>query len=179
MPSEEEDLVKKLSARLSGEIENLPKDETDHAFTVKIKGNRGHINLGHQTFNIKTTKHPPPEGSNRARGCPQCGQSTWRYTQLCMHCHYNLHHHDDVAAHEQARAHKEATTHQLLKLFAACVGVALLIFFISDYLPEPLKPWAWALTGVFSLLAFVIITSPNEQPATRKRNRHLAMVMDD
>ena len=41
MPSEEEDLVKKLSARLSGEIENLPKDGTDHAFTVKIKGNRG------------------------------------------------------------------------------------------------------------------------------------------
>ena len=52
MPSEEEDLVKKLSARLSGEIENLPKDGTDHAFTVKIKGNRGHINLGGSVINF-------------------------------------------------------------------------------------------------------------------------------
>lgn len=179
MPSEEEDLVKKLSARLSGEIKNLPKDGKDHAFTVNIKGNRGHINLGHQTFDIKTAKQPPPEDSNRARGCPQCGNCTWRYTQLCMHCDYNLHHHDDVAANERERIRKERATHQMLKLFTVCTGVALLSFFLTDYLPERLKPWALALTGVFGLLAFVIMTTPNEQAARRLRNRHLDVVMDD
>jgi uncharacterized membrane protein (UPF0136 family) len=67
----------------------------------------------------------------------------------------------------------------MLRIFAVCVGAALLSFFITDYLPERLKPWALTLTGVFGLLAFVIMTTPNEQAARRLRNRHLDVVMDD
>lgn len=159
MRSEDEDLVKNLSARLSEEIENLPRDGKDHELTIKIKGNRGHINLGHQTFDINTAKEPPPKGSDRARECPQCQRSTWRYTQLCMHCDYNLHHHDDVAEHEKEQARKDRNNLQMLKICISCVGIAVLSFFVRDFLPETLKPWAVGLTGVFGFFAFLIMTS--------------------
>ncbi|TWC18609.1 hypothetical protein FBY06_11464 [Pseudomonas sp. SJZ085] len=159
MRSEDEALVKNLSARLSEEIENLPRDGKDHELTIKIKGNRGHINLGHQTFDIKTAKEPPPAGSDRARECPQCHRCTWRYTQLCMHCDYNLHHHDEVTAQEKERARQERNNLQMLKVFGGCVGIAVLSFLVRDFLPETLKPWALGTTGVFGFFAFAIMAS--------------------
>jgi hypothetical protein len=159
MRSEEEDLVKKLSARLSEEIENLPKEGKNHQLTIKIQGNRGHINLGHQTFDIKTTKEPPPEGSDRARECPQCHRCTWRYTHLCMHCDYNLHSHDEAAAYERKQADRERQNLQVLKIFLASVAIAAMSFFIGDYLPETLKTWALGFTGVFGLFAFMIMAA--------------------
>ncbi|MBV4551738.1 hypothetical protein HU742_011380 [Pseudomonas sp. SWRI102] len=159
MRSEEADLVNKLSARLSEEIENLPRDGKDHELTIKIKGNRGHINLGHQTFDIKTAKEPPPAGSDRARECPQCRRCTWRYTQLCMHCDYNLQRHDEVTEHAKEQARKERLNLQTLKICISCVAIAVLIFIASDYLPVTLKPWAVTLTGVLGLFAFMLTTA--------------------
>ncbi|CAH0144667.1 hypothetical protein [Pseudomonas brassicacearum] len=135
MRREDEYLVKNLSARLSEEIENLPKEGKDHQLTIKIKGNRGHINLGHQTFDIKTIKEPPPEGSDRARECPQCQRNTWRYTQLCMHCDYNFHRHDEVEEHKKEQARRERKHLQVLKICICCVGIATLSICIRDFLP--------------------------------------------
>ncbi|MFL1515272.1 hypothetical protein [Pseudomonas prosekii] len=179
MQSEEEDLVRNLSARLSEEIDNLPRDGKDHAFTINIKGNKGHINLGHQTFDIKSAKQPPPEGSNRARGCPQCGFCTWRYSQLCLHCSYDLHHHDDIAADEKERTRKDTVNRQMLTIFGVFTGLAVLSFIIRDYLPDPIKPWALALTAIFGLMAFVIMTTPNAPATNRLRNRPSGPAMDD
>ena len=77
MPSKDGDLVSKLTARLSEEIQNLPKDGTEHQLTINIKGNRGNINLGRQTFDINTTPttaqpHPPSNNRNTQKICMAC-----------------------------------------------------------------------------------------------------------
>ncbi|WP_416739251.1 hypothetical protein ACM1ZW_20895 [Pseudomonas sp. NFX71] len=104
MRSEDEVLVKNLSARLSEEIANLPKEGKDHPLTVKIKGNRGHINLG-------------------------------SYTQQCTHCDHNPRNHHHIAAQPKQPARTEKGTAQLLKI-AAFLGVALLSYFVRDFLPS-------------------------------------------
>ncbi|SDA63604.1 hypothetical protein SAMN03159443_01931 [Pseudomonas sp. NFACC15-1] len=159
MRRDDEALVSNLSARLSEEIENLPRDGKNRELTIKIKGNRGHINLGHQTFDIKTAKAPPPEGGDRARECPQCRHCTWRYTQLCMHCHYNLHRHDEVAEQEKDWAHKKRHNIQVLKAGVCCVGITGLSFFVMDYPLETLKPLALGLTGALGFFALTTMRS--------------------
>lgn len=159
----DEELVAKLSARLTEEIENLPNDGKDHELVIKIKGDHGNINLGTQTFEIKSIKEPPPHGSDRSRECPQCGKVTWRYTQLCMHCDYNLHHHDQVEAEElrqsEARRYKERYDIFMLKLLAGLVSVALISYFIKDYLPAAFRVWAMVVTGASGFFAFMILAT--------------------
>lgn len=159
MRRDDEALVNTLSARLFEEIESLPKDGKNRELTIKIKGNRGHINLGHQTFDIKTAKTPPPEGSDRARECPQCHHCTWRYTQLCMHCDYNLHRHDEVAQQEKERARQERHNLTVLKIAVCCVGVTALSFVVMDFLSETPKALALGLTGVLGFFAVMIMRS--------------------
>jgi hypothetical protein len=105
MHSEDDELIRRLTDKLAEEVENLPKDGQDHEIRIKIKGNRGNINLGSQTFEIKQGKDLPPPGTDRERCCPQCNKPTWRYTRLCMHCDYDLHAHDEAEAQQEA-AHR-------------------------------------------------------------------------
>ncbi|WP_433886085.1 hypothetical protein [Pseudomonas vranovensis] len=153
----DEDLMAKLSARLTEEIGNLPNDGKDHELIIKIKGDHGNINLGTQTFEIQSGKQPPPPGSDRERECPQCGKPAWRYTQLCMHCDYDLHRHDQIEAAERVERRKEANGLRMLKAFGVCVAIAVGSFFIRGYLPGALQDWAIALTVVSGFLAFVIL----------------------
>lgn len=159
MQSEDGDLVSKLTARLSEEIQNLPKDGKEHQLTIKIKGNRGHINLGTQTFDINNTKHPPPHNSDRSRQCPQCDRDTWRYTQLCMHCDYNLQTHDHIAAQKTALARQQRNNRITLKICVASIGLAAISYSIKDHLPEALKAYALITTGALGCLAFMLVAA--------------------
>jgi hypothetical protein len=136
MPSEDGDLVSKLSARLSEEIQNLPMDGKDHQLTIKIKGNRGQINLGHHTL-----KHPPPQPSERQ----------------CLHCDHNPY--DDIAAHKNALTQQHNNHRLILKTCVACIGIAALSYSIKDHLPEALKTYALIATGVFAGLAIMLVAS--------------------
>ena len=153
----DEDLVAKLSARLTEEIGNLPNDGKDHELRIKIKGDHGNINLGTQTFEVLAGKQPPPPGSDRERVCPQCVKPTWRYTQLCMHCDYDLHRHDAIEESERVEHRKEEMSRLMLKVFFGLAGVAALSFFIKDYLPASWRGWAIGVTVVAGFLAFVIL----------------------
>ncbi|QIH08941.1 MULTISPECIES: hypothetical protein [unclassified Pseudomonas] len=159
----DEELVAKLSARLTEEIENLPNDGKDHELVIKIKGNHGNINLGTQNFEINSTKQPPPQGSDRSRECPQCGKVTWRYTKLCMHCDYNLHNHDQVEAEERERREAEEYKKRLdtfmLKLLLVLIFIAVFSYAIKDYLPATMRIWSMVVTGVSGLFAFVVLAS--------------------
>lgn len=157
MRSEDDDLLKELSSRLTEEVGNLPKDGQDHEFRIKIKGNRGNINLGHQTIEIKSAKAAPPRASDRARDCPQCGKSTWRYTQLCMHCDYDLHRHDAVEAEERAELRREQANTQLVKIFSISVVVAIAGFSLKGYFPEGLQNWVMGVSVVAGMLAFAVL----------------------
>lgn len=155
----DEDLVAKLSARLTEEIGNLPNDGRDHELIIKIKGDHGSINLGTQTFEIHSGKQPPPPGSDRERECPQCGKPAWRYTQLCMHCDYDLHRHDQAAAEEQAECRKEANNLRMLKICIGCVAVAVGSWAVKDHLPEALQSWSIAMTVAAGFIAFAVLQS--------------------
>lgn len=153
----DEDLVAKLSARLTEEIENLPNDGKDHELIIKIKGDHGNINLGTQTFEIQSGKQAPPPGSDRERECPQCGKPAWRYTQLCMHCDYDLHRHDQIEALEEAERRKDAHNIRMLKALLVCVAIAVGSFFLKDHLPKALEAWSITVTVVAGFFAFVIL----------------------
>jgi hypothetical protein len=159
MRSKDDDLVQDLSARLTEEIGNLPNDGEDHELRIKIKGrgNKTNINLGSQTFEIRSGKESPPQNSDRAKQCPQCGKCTWRYTQLCMHCDYDLHRHDQIEAEELAEIQKNQHNARLLKIGAACTVAAIGGFSMSSYFPEGLKNWAMGAAAGAGLLALLII----------------------
>jgi hypothetical protein len=143
MPSEDGDLVSKLSAWLSEEIKTLPMDGKDHQLTIKIKGNRGHINLGHPTFDTYPLKHPPPQHSDPH---PQC-----------MRCDHN--HHDQIAAQKMALTRQRTNNRLILKTCVACIGIAAVSFSIKDHLPEALKAYALIATGAFGCLAFMLVAA--------------------
>lgn len=153
----DDDLVAKLSVRLTEEIGNLPNDGKDHELIIKIKGDHGNINLGTQTFEVKSGKQAPPPGSDRERVCPQCRAPTWRYTQLCMHCDYDLHMHDQVEAEEEAARRKGRANVRMLKICVGCIAVTAGSIFIKDYLPEALRAWAIGVAAVSGFLAFCIL----------------------
>lgn len=54
----DEDLVAKLSARLTEEIGNLPNDGKDHQLIIKIKGDHGNINLGNLRTSLQLCENP-------------------------------------------------------------------------------------------------------------------------
>lgn len=167
MRGENEELIKKLSAKLSEEIENLPKDGQDHELRVRIKGNRGNINFGSQTFEVKPSKEPPPAGSDRERRCPQCTKGTWRYTQLCMHCDYDLRRHDELEAAKIQAAREEAhRTRVGFLFFGALVGI-MAILYLKQYLPESLQNWAIAAMALLAFVAFTSMKAIEEKDSAR------------
>jgi len=165
MRSKDDDLVQDLSARLTEEIGNLPDDGNDHELRIKIKGrgNKTNINLGNQTFEIKSGKESPPQNSDRAKACPQCRKCTWRYTQLCMHCDYDLHRHDQIQAEELAELRRNQNNIRLLKIFAASALVAIGSFSFREYFPAELQNWVVGVAVVSGLLAFTILQGAGKQ----------------
>ncbi|GFM85393.1 hypothetical protein PSCICO_07920 [Pseudomonas cichorii] len=159
----EDELISRLSDRLDEEIKSLPKDGKDHEFIIKIKGDHGNINLGKQTFEIHSGgKQTPPHGSAMARECPQCGNIAWRFTQLCMHCEYDLRLHDEIEEEQERKRQKDLEDLRMLKIFGGCVFIAVFSFLVKDYLPEPLQGWSLGITLATGFLAFCIMQSPNK-----------------
>ncbi|MFJ4141439.1 hypothetical protein [Pseudomonas sp. NPDC089734] len=156
----EDELISKLSDRLDEEIKNLPKDGKDHELIIKIKGDHGNINLGKQTFEIHSGgKQTPPQGSAMARECPQCGNTAWRFTQLCMHCEYDLRLHDEIEAEQKRKRQEELENLRMLKFFGGAAFIAIVSFLVRDHLPESLQNWALGVTVAAGFLAFCIMQS--------------------
>lgn len=153
----DEDWMAKLSSKLTEEIGNLPNDGRDHELIIKIKGNHGNINLGTQTFDIQQGKQPPPPGSDRERECPQCSKPAWRYTQLCMHCDYDLRRHDQIELEEAQERRKDAGNLRMLKIFATCAAIAAGSFLLKNHLPDALQNWAIMVTAVSGFIAYIIL----------------------
>ncbi|WP_130888933.1 hypothetical protein [Pseudomonas sp. Sample_21] len=139
MPSEDEDLVSKLSARLSEQIQHLPTDGKDHQLTIKIKGNRGHIHPGHPSLDSHPPKHPPPPS--------ECAQPTH-----CINC-------DQLAAQQTALIRQYHHNRRLLKTGIACISIAAITFSMKDHLPEALKTYALIATGAFGCLALMLVAA--------------------
>lgn len=150
-----DDLIKKLTAKLAEEVESLPEDGQDHEIRIKIKGNRGNINLGNQTFEVRQGKELPPSGSDRERICPQCDKPTWRFTQLCIHCDYDLHRHDETASREEEAARQQALQQKLVIIFGVAFSAALGLFYVKQYLPEWLQSWVFGIAIGCGLIAFI------------------------
>ncbi|MGH8758768.1 MAG: hypothetical protein ACREVW_04545 [Burkholderiales bacterium] len=53
---------------------------------------------------VEPRTEPPPPGHRNGVECPQCDRWTWRATEHCLHCGYNLYEHfEAMEAERQAR----------------------------------------------------------------------------
>jgi len=164
---EDDELVQDLSASLTKAIGNLPDDGKDHELRIKIKGrgNSTHINLGNQTFEIRSEKESPPKNSDRARICPQCEKFTWRLNQLCMHCDYDLHRHDQTQADELAEQLRQKVNLRLMQVCLVAVAVAIGGFSLYKFLPEEFQKWVIGISVVAGLLAFFMLQGTENKPS--------------
>jgi hypothetical protein len=120
-----------------------------------INNNGVQINLDNPTFKVHQGKQLPPAGSDRERICPQCDKPTWRYTQLCMHCDYDLHRHDETVAREKEEERMRAFQQRLMIVFGGTFTAAMALLYVKQYLPEGLRSWAVGIAIGLGVIAFI------------------------
>lgn len=142
---------------------------------MKTPDNKGVFDSPHaqivDSFNIYRQKPPPADHPN-AIVCEQCEGLTWRLTDCCMHCNF------DMAAYAQEqirlenlaqlRFEQQKLRKQLLPLLISmlfcAIGIALTAFL------APKNPFIyWAVIGVMVILAIVIKPLTEKMEATRQQ----------
>ena len=105
-----------------------------------------------QVFNDQVHFHVgpppvPPEGSITSTHCPQCGQTTWRYTQHCMHCGVDV-----FAWHAQVKRERAVVQgNRLFMLFAAGSATA---FALGTWVMPELKIAAYSVGVLLGVVAY-------------------------
>lgn len=147
---------------------------------MKTPDNKGVFDSPHaqivDSFNVYRQK-PPPAGHPNAIVCEQCEGLTWRLTDCCMHCNF------DMAAYaqeqirletlaqlrfEQQKLKKKIIPLLILMLFFA-VGGALTAFYLV-----PKNPFIiWVLISGMVILAIVIKPLTEKMENTRNQIREL------
>ncbi len=129
---------------------------------MKVHDNKGIFHSPHahivDSFNIYQQRPPPADHPN-ATTCAQCDGHTWRMTDCCIHCGF------DIAAHiqqqirleqlEQLRHQYRTLKRKLLPLLCAMllclIGIALAAFL------APKTPFIyWAIMAVMLTIAVFI-----------------------
>lgn len=129
---------------------------------MKTTDNKGIFDSPHakvvDSFNIYHQK-PPPTGHPNAVLCTQCEQHTWRMTDCCIHCGFN------IAADTQERIrleHLEQLRHDeqrlkskllpfLILMLSCAIGLILVMFLV------PKKPFIyWIIIGIMLILVAFI-----------------------
>lgn len=138
---------------------------------MKTADNKGIFDSPHaqiaDSFNVYRQK-PPPEDHPNAIVCVQCDELTWRLTDCCIHCGFNM----DAYAQELVRLEnldqlrfeqqilKKKILPFLILMLVFAVGGILSVFYLA-----PKNPFIiWVLIGAMVILAIVI------KPLTEKMN---------
>jgi hypothetical protein len=108
-----------------------------------------------QVFNDEVHFHGgppavPPEGSVTSTHCPQCGHTTWRYTQHCVHCGVDV-----FAWH--ARLNQERAQRQRNTTFMFFAAASASMFATGAWLMPDLKVWMYTAGVVLGFFAYGLI----------------------
>lgn len=142
----EEDLNKKISELLQGELDGLPPEGGEVNIRVKVNGDM----VGGNKTVIVTPPKEVPEGNPNRRECPQCYKVTWSGTETCMHCDCNLFAYD-------AQVRLEAVKVRKTKALAFFGFMAFSCMYIGQYAPAPYKSWVVGVGAVSALFAMSLL----------------------
>ena len=83
---------------------------------------------GRDILNInQRPDNEPPDDPDVARGCPQCGTRTWRYTRHCRHCYFDLFEFDKQNALEVQKQRALLMSGSMLVAGLIAIGLGSLI----------------------------------------------------
>ncbi|MDP5591457.1 hypothetical protein P3802_19580 [Pseudomonas aeruginosa] len=153
-----DDDLSTLAKRLAHAMEGLPLDG-NHELRLKVKGLRNGSGLAQQSIRIEAVRALPPVGTGKERYCPQCEKPTWRYTELCMHCDYNLYAHDELEQQVAAKERIARYNSIMRRVFFFSAGLALALGLLAYYLPtsQTVKLALGVTGGFISFLALLSI----------------------
>lgn len=147
---------------------------------MKIADNKGVFDSPHaqivDSFNVYRQKSPPVDHPN-AIVCEQCEGLTWRLTDCCMHCNFNMYAYTQELVRlenlEQLRFEQQKLKKKILPLLILmlvfAVGGALMAFYLA-----PKNPFIiWVLIGAMVILAIVIKPLTEKMENTRHQIREL------
>ena len=146
---------------------------------MKTADNKGIFNSPHaqiaDSFNVYRQK-PPPEDHPNAIVCVQCDELTWRLTDCCIHCGFNM----DAYAQElvrlenldQLRFEQQQLKKKILPLLIAMLALAggvVLAALLTD-----IHPFAyWILIGGMVTISIFIKPLVEKIENTRHQIREL------
>lgn len=106
----------------------------------------------------------PPPGHRNAIECPQCDRWTWRATEKCVLCRYNLFAHYERVEQER-QAQREAWERQRRERVREQMGMwalggfagGLVLTINSDWVPESIRQWVFSVGLVMLVGAGLIL----------------------
>lgn len=127
------------------------------------------------SFNVYQQRPPPADHPN-AISCRQCDGLTWRMTDRCIHCNF------DIAADaqeqmrlqhlEQLRLELKQLKGKLLPLLGAMLLCAISLALVAFLAPQ--TPFIyWAVIGIMLVLAIFIKPLAEKVEITREQIRQL------
>lgn len=127
------------------------------------------------SFNVYQQRPPPADHPN-AIICGQCDGLTWRMTECCIHCGF------DIAADAQEQQRQERLEYlrieqqqlkgKLLPLLGAMLLCTVSLALAAFIAPQSLFIY-WAVIGVMLVLAAVIKPLADQMESTRNQIRAL------
>lgn len=146
---------------------------------MKAPDNKGIFHSPHahiaNSFNVYQQRSPPADHPN-AIVCRQCEDLTWRMTDRCIHCNF------DIAADvqeqlrlerlEQLRFDQQSLKSKLMPLLGAMLLCAISLALIAFLAPQ--SPFIyWAVLGIMLVLAAFIKPLAEKVENTRNQIRSL------
>lgn len=101
-------------------------------------------------------RSPPPNHCN-AEVCPQCDAWTWKYSELCVHCGFNLPDYFDELAFEQAQEQRRVERERIFLFLTVLVVAGIGAIALSQVTGSPFSRWL-LLCGVAGLFAAAMIS---------------------
>jgi len=108
----------------------------------------GNIQAGRDVNLSSNSKPPLPDDANGVN-CPQCGEWTWKHSNLCIYCQYNLANHFEFLRREKSKKELMRTSYTSLSIAGVCaiiitingpnlplIGMMIFLFMIGYVMME-------------------------------------------
>lgn len=142
---------------------------------MKIHDNKGVFDSPNtqivDSFNIYQQK-PPPSDHPNAITCVQCDGLTWRMTDRCIHCNFDMAAHTKEQQHLQQLEQLRLEYHELrgkaIPLMVA-IAVCLIALALTIFLAPNTPYLYWAILAIMMIIALFIKPRLEKMEAAQQR----------